>query len=608
MKNPVFDIETNGLLHAEGDKPAATKIWCICMEDLITGEKYTADQWQGSMEFALQLLSDADRIYGHNIIRFDIPMLKKFFPDWTPPDAQTDSMVASRLVWAHLKKLDWALVQAGKLPVHLVGKHKLVAWGYRLGLLKDEYETDWQTWTPEGTEYCEQDNTVAKALLLRMRAKGFSKQAMDMEMELAKHIHDQIEGGICFNNEKARDLQGTLAELRQVVGQRLTHGFGSWFVPGKVFTPKINNSRYGYIKGATVQKIKLVTFNPTSRDHMRDRLTKLYDWEPEEFTDGGKGKVTQDSLKNMSFPEAVDLREYLMLDKRLNQLVEGPKAWMRFSDSGKIHGGVNPNGTGTHRGTHAYPNLGQVPSADVDSDGNPEVPWGAECRTLFEPDPGWDMLGSDACGLELRCLAHYMHRWDDGAFVDVLLKGDPHAMFAKGWGLSRPKGKTKTFAYLYGAGNENLGDGDSALGKTRKARIERKIPALGFLQKWVKKEHKQGYLISLDGRKVYTRSEHSALNFLLQTAGSLVVKYWMIYCRDMITEELGPARTVDFTEGLWRPLLWVHDEQQLSTHPDVTPRIAEIMPLAMRRVNDLFNLKCPMDADVKIGKSWKETH
>ena len=600
MKHPVFDIETNGLLHAEGEKKEATKIWCICMEDLFTGEKYTADPWQGSIEFALQLISDADRIYGHNIIRFDIPVLRKLFPDWIPPEAQTDSMVGSRLVWAHLKRLDWKLVQAGRLPAHMVGRHTLQSWGYRLGLLKDEYETDWQTWTPEGTEYCEQDNTVAKALLHRMRAKGFSKQAMDMEMELAKHIHTQIEGGVCFDNDKARDLQGTLAELRQVVGQRLTRGFGSWYVPGKQFTPKVNNSRYGYVKGCEVQKIKLVTFSPTSRDHMRDRLTKLYDWEPEEFTDGGKGKITEHSLANMDFPEAADLKEYLMLDKRLNQLVEGPKAWMRFSDSGKIHGGVNTIGTGTHRASHAYPNLGQVPSADT--------VWGPECRTLFGPDPGWDMLGSDAMGLELRCLAHYMSKWDDGAFAEVILKGDPHTMFAKGWGLSRPKGKTKTYAYLYGAGNENLGDGDPTLGKKRKARIERKIPALGFLQKWVKKEHKQGYLISLDGRKVYTRSEHSALNFLLQTAGSLVVKYWLIYCRDMITAEFGPALSVDNPEGLWRPMLWVHDEQQLSTHPSVTQPIAALMSPAMQRVNDLFNLKCPMDADVKIGTSWKETH
>lgn len=604
MKHPVFDIETNGLLNADGDKPKATKLWCICMEDLFTGETYVADPWQGSIEFALQLLSDADRIYGHNSIRYDVPVLQMLCPEWVPPVNHTDSMVASRVTWAHLKKLDWVLVQAGKLPVKLVGRHTLKAWGYRLGLNKLEYETDFQTWDPEGTDYCTQDVTVTKALVKRIMLKaGGYKQAFDMEMKLQEHMHDQIEGGICFDNDKARALQGTLAELRQVVGKRLTQGFGSWFVPGRVFTPKINNSRYGYIKGAMVQKIKLVTFNPTSRDHMRDRLTKLYDWEPAEFTDGGKGKVTQDSLKNMVFPEAMDLREYLMLDKRLNQLVEGPKAWMRFSDSGKIHGGVNTNGTQTYRASHAFPNLGQVPSADLDNDGNPEVPWGPECRDLFLPDPGWDMVGSDAMGLELRCLAHHMSRWDDGAFVDVILKGDPHKMFAKAWGLSRSKGKTKTYAYLYGAGDENLGDGDIELGRSRRKRLERMIPALGFLQKWVKAEHKKGYLPGLDGRKIFTRSAHSALNFLLQTDGSLIIKYWLIYSRDMITEEFGPARGPN-----WRPLLWVHDEQQLSTNPTATPRIIQLLPEAMHRVNDLFELKCPMDADVKVGKSWRETH
>ena len=599
MKHPVFDIETNGFLRSEGDdKPQATKIWCICMEDLFTGETYVADPWQGSIEFALQMLADAERIYGHNSIRYDVPVIKLLRPSWIAPANHTDSMVASRVTWAHLKKLDWALVQAGVLHARMVGKHSLKAWGHRLGLNKLEYETDFQTWDPEGTEYCSQDVTITRTLLKRIMAKaGGYQQALRMEMQLAEHIHDQIEGGVCFNEDKAIALQGTLAEERHKVGVRLTDSFGSWFTPGKQFTPKQDNARYHYVKGAECTKIKLITFSPTSRDHIRDRLTKLYGWvpNPKELTDGGKGKITEATLKGMDFPEADDLREYLMLDKRLNQLVEGPKAWMNFLIDGKIHGGVNTNGTGTHRASHAYPNLGQVPSSDTI--------WGPECRELFEPDPGDDMVGSDAMGLELRCLAHYMSKWDDGAFVDVILKGDPHVMFAKAWDLPRPKGKTKTYAYLYGAGNENLGDGDPALGKKRRKRLERMIPALGFLQKWVKAEHKKGFLPGLDGRKVYTRSEHSALNFLLQHAGSLIVKYWMVKSREWLEKDFGPP-----AEGLWRPLLWVHDEVQLSVRPDATPTVVQLLPAAMHTVNDLFNLKCPMDADVKVGTSWRETH
>jgi hypothetical protein len=389
------------------------------------------------------------------------------------------------------------------------------------------------------TAYCGLDVEVSKKLLRRIRARGFSKQALDMEMELQQYLHYQQEGGINFNEEEAHTLQGQLVGEKFKVEARLKEAFGGWFVKEKEFTPKRDLKRYGYVKGATCSKIKWVEFNPGSRLHIADRMIKLYGWKPEQFTDGGQPEINEGVLKGMDFPEAPDLRRYLLLDKRLSQLAEGPQAWLRHvREDGRIYGSVNGNGTVTHRGSHAYPNLGQT--VKVTS------PFGRECRELFEVPEGWDMLGSDAMGLELRMLGHYMARYDDGAYIKALLEEDVHSMVQGLLGIEdredaggRHITKTFEYAHLYGAGNAKLGeiidpalkgheDRAKRVGQSFRKKYESRLPALGFLVKAVHKKAKRGYLTALDGRRIHVRSEHAALNALLQCAGSLVVKNWVV--------------------------------------------------------------------------------
>ena len=65
----VFDIETDDL--------KATKVWCIVAQDVDTNEIFKFPP--SKLDDGVKLLQSADRLIGHNIVGFDIPMIKKFF-------------------------------------------------------------------------------------------------------------------------------------------------------------------------------------------------------------------------------------------------------------------------------------------------------------------------------------------------------------------------------------------------------------------------------------------------------------------------------------------------------------------------------------------------
>src|SRR5690606_8520071 len=142
MRRALWDIETNGLL------TDLDTVHSLCIKDLDTGQvlSCTDDPAGRAMGYApiaqgLEVLANAERIYGHNIIRFDIPALKKVYPDWDYKGEVFDTLVAVSFRFAHQGELDHrarkkALKRKQKpaLPGHLVGLHGLEAWGHRLGI------------------------------------------------------------------------------------------------------------------------------------------------------------------------------------------------------------------------------------------------------------------------------------------------------------------------------------------------------------------------------------------------------------------------------------------------------------------------------------------
>ena len=168
----VFDLETNGLLHD------ATRIHCValhwCEEDItesFNDEKYAEspkDLPMGasySITTALGYLEVADVLVGHNIIGFDIPVIKSLYPWFNPSGIIVDTLLLSRLY--HPNLLDIYKSRNCKLmPLQLYGRHSLEAYGYRLGEYKGNFSktTDWKEWSQEMQDYCVQDVVVTNKL------------------------------------------------------------------------------------------------------------------------------------------------------------------------------------------------------------------------------------------------------------------------------------------------------------------------------------------------------------------------------------------------------------------------------------------------------------
>lgn len=573
------------------------------------------------------MLSQADKLYGHNVITFDVPAIKKLYPEWTYTGALMDTLVASRMRWTDRKDQDFPLYRKGVLPGNLIGRHSLEAWGYRLGVLKGKYgkqDNAWAVWTPEMQTYCVRDTEVTRLLVKHLNAAGISLQAYRVEAELAEYLMWQEDGGFPFDMEAAERLVSELAGKREVVAQRLREQMGPFYERnGKPFTPKRSNKTRGYIEGAECQKIKLVDFNPGSRQHIAKRLQILYGWTPKAFTDSGEPEVSDVTLKGLSYPVIPDLLEYLLLSKRLGQISEGDKAWMRYAkpnaETGLLHmhGRVHQSGTITHRAAHSDPNVSQVPKVGK--------PHGAECRSLFHVPEGWIEVGADMSGIELRNLAHYMARYDNGAYAKLLLEGDVHTNNQRILGLpdepadgrttkGRDAGKTWKYAYLYGAADLKLGTilyprlsarKRQQAGAAARKKFEASYPALKYLaaalEKQAKKRH---YLTVLDGHRVPVRHDHAVLNTLLQSAGAILSKHWIVGFKHRMVRDFGlPGWT-----GLWTPMCWSHDEIQVACRPDIAEQVKVHAVEAIEALTDQFNYRCPLTGEAKTGRTWAECH
>jgi DNA polymerase I-like protein with 3'-5' exonuclease and polymerase domains len=587
----VFDLESDGFLDT------MTKIHVLVVKDIDAGKSHT---FLGKyIEDGVWMLNDADEVIGHNIIKFDIPAIQKLYPSFNPQNV-TDTLVLSRLLYPEIRDKDAVNSKKGTFPKKLTGAHTLEAWGYRIGNYKGDFKGPWDICTDEMVEYCEQDVEVTNTLYSRLMAKQPSPMSVWIEHEFATILAMQEAHGFGFDRIGAASLYSTLVGHRLELTQRLKEAFPP--LPYE-WVPKANNKKLGYVKGEPVTWY--TEFNPSSRQQIAKRL-KMLGWEPQEFTPSGEAKVDEMVLEGLPYPEAKLLAEYFLIEKRIGQLAEGDQAWLRLvTDKDKIHGAVNPNGAVTGRCTHSRPNIAQVPKVGS--------PYGKECRSLFRPSPGRVLVGVDLSGLELRCLAHFMAKWDDGAYARVLLEGDIHTVNQQAAGLpTRDNAKTFIYAFLYGAGDWKIGHivdeqapdpVKKATGNKLKKRFLAKTPALKKLKEVVgERASTKKYLLGLDGRKLHVRSAHSALNTLLQSAGALIAKVATIYAYHNL-----------FNAGYkwgkdWTLVAHVHDELQVEARPQIAEEVGKIIVRSMQEAGEYFKFRVPITGEWKVGTNWAETH
>lgn len=589
-----FDIETDNLLEK------MTTVHCIVARDIDSDKEWVADHATGYDEM-IDLLNNAELLIAHNGIGFDVPALTKMFPKFKPQGKSFDTLVMCRALWHDVVIKDFGRCKAGRLPARLKGSHSLEAYGYRLRELKGDFgkqDNAWEVYTDEMLQYCRQDVIVLKKLYEKIMKAGASPEMIELENEFATIIQRQIAKGVAFDEKAAIELMIEIRTEKEKVYEELRQAFPLEAVSkdlGKVTTSKVNNRKRHVTKGARFCKIEYREFNPNSRQQIAERLIKKYDWNPSEVTDKGTIKVNETILNGLDYLEAKLLSRGMLLAKRLGQISDGSQAWLKHIKKGRIHGNVNTGGTISGRCSHSSPNLAQVPAISS--------PYGAECRNLFISEEDKVIVGCDASGLELRCLGHYLARFDGGKYADIVLNGDIHTANQKAAGLpTRNNAKTFIYGWLYGAGAVKLGaivGGSAKEGGKLQSRFMKKFPAIKKLKEAVENAvETKGCLKGLDGRRMRTRSPHSALNLLLQGAGALVMKRALIECDRLATKA-----------GLdYEFVLNVHDEWQAEVSKNDADAFAALSIKAIQKAGKYFNFRIPLDGDAKIGINWKETH
>jgi DNA polymerase I-like protein with 3'-5' exonuclease and polymerase domains len=464
------------------------------------------------------------------------------------------------------------------------GGHSLANWGSILGLPKIDF-TDFDAgWSETMQEYCIRDVDVLEKvyhrLLEEQKHYGFSEQSIELEHKVAIIVAKQERNGIGFDLPNAMVLLAGLKDKMASIEASLQ----------SIFPPIITER----ISEKTGKRLKddVEVFNPGSRQQIAKRLQEK-GWSPKKFTEKGQVKVDETTLAGVDIPEAKAIAEYLLIQKRVAQI----ESWIEHTtEDQRIHGKIITNGAVTGRMTHHSPNIAQVPSVNAE--------YGAQCRSLFTVPQGYKLVGADASGLELRMLAHYLAAEDIGdiEYGKEIINGDIHTKNQKAAGLeTRAQAKTFIYAFLYGAGAAKIGaitGGGAEEGQRLINSFLRNTPSLRSLREKIEDMVEKGHLPGLDGRRVFIRSAHAALNTLLQSAGAIVMKQALVLLDDRIRQERLDAKFVAN----------VHDEWQMEVSEIHAQRVGELAVDSIKKAGIMLNLRCPLDGEYKIGNNWKETH
>jgi len=545
----VIDIETDAI--------NATVIHCACVKQVgsdIVKSYTSADGLQDHLD-------SFDSVIAHNGLGFDFPILAKLWGVRIPLGKMTDTLV--------LSMMDDPAREGG---------HSLKSWGDRLGISKMEYQGDFSHLSEHLLEYCEQDVRVCEKVYTTLldSMERFSDKSIKDEHRM-KVVADRVSNrGFKINRDKTVSLFNSLMKEQDRISVECKELF-----PDRII------ERYSDKTGKRL-KDKVVKFNPSSRKQIGERLIEL-GWNPSVFTDTGLPKIDETTLSTCDLDVAKKLSRYFLLQKRTSQI----KSWITLcSDNDRVHCYYRTLGAITNRMSSVKPNLQQIPSVRVE--------YGRDCREVWEAGGGNKLIDTDAAGLELRVLAHYMN---DDKFTKEVLHGDIHTANQQMAGLeTRPQAKTFIYALLYGAGDAKIGSvvgGSAKDGAELRRRFLSGLPAYKRLSDAVqRKGASQGRLMGIDGRVLRVRHAHASLNTLIQGSSAVLMKKWFMYVDHHIRRR-----------GLNSSIVaMVHDELVLESCEKSVEESVECVIISISQVNQVYKLRCKLDCDMQIGNNWSEIH
>lgn len=594
-----IDIETESL--------TPDIIWCMCWENLKTGEVGDCIGLEAIKSFFVT--TRGSYYVGHNILKFDGPVLVRLADVRLGVGCLIDTLVLSTLY-----------------SPSLYGGHSLGEWGQRLGLSKGDFN-DFSHFSPEMLSYCRQDVKITgilfKRLIKTLQRIGFSERSIWIQHRFTVILERQRRNGFYFDYERGLSLYQTLRSKQSELEELIHVAFPPTRVHVARRTLRKQDQGYTsiYLKdrdryvieecpdGYEYDAYEDVPFNVGSPKQRVDKLCAL-GWRPEEFTPAGgakpfdKGKLSpslERFLETTPTPEVELIAKWMSVNGRGNMVNTWLNEWSE--DTGCIHGKLFV--ADTLRLRHQAPNTANIPAVRTrkDAEGREHVLYGDdgyytyEARDLWCARPNRVLVGTDAAGLELRMLAHYLNRPE---FTEVVIGGDPHQFNADTVGISRTLAKTLLYAIQYGAQPKKvasiIGCSLSEGKKVREEFLER-LGLKGVMDDAIH-EQRQGRIELVDGSRIVCPSEHSALNYRLQGGGARVMALAAIFLERYIREDgLDSLKVGD-----------IHDEWQYDCHPRDSKRHAIRSVQAIRDAGEELGLNVSLDGTAKEGKTWAETH
>lgn len=611
MRIVTCDIETNGL--------DPTIVWCVVAKDINTGEVFTfKNPFEVQSKFP-EFSKTVDKWIGHNFITYDAPVLMSLVPNVSIPVSKIiDTLVMSRLFNIQRK--------AERLANGKYSQHSLEAWAIRLNradITKVQNDV-WTEYSDTIVERCISDVDITEATynFLIMEGKDFSEESIRLEHNVAYINDQQKRRGFKVNQDILYPLQDSLIakerELRELIIQHfpplpkfireVTPKFNK---NGKLSTVGLSNIPPEQVKGS-FSLIDWIPFNMGSTQQVVERMNRL-GWKPYIFTEKGQAQVNDENLATLpsDAPLAGKLfTDYRTVTGRLNKIKEIFDGLDQ--EDFRVHGDCVHIGASTHRMAHSRPNMANVPSVDAPFGG-------AELREMFMASEGFVLLGTDASGIQLRLLAHYIN---DPEFTKVLLNEDIHNYMASIYlGIpvdqitkeQRRVGKTLTYAICFGAGAQRAASifGISVeQGQEMIDRVQKRIPGLARVKNDGRQAANRGYTEGVDGRLLPVLGSHLYLPALLQGGEQSVMKlakclwYKRANLVDIPMYDYNKQRT-GFKAAV---VADVHDEWQTEVQPDVAEQLGKLQVWAIEEAGRRLNLNCPLTGAYRIGANWKLTH
>jgi DNA polymerase-1 len=610
----VIDIEANGLYHE------AETIYLISTMDVDTGTIVSFSEHDKELKGfteAKEYLDSAEQLIGHNLLRYDLPVMDKILGWNFPAKKIYDTLIMSRLNWFS--------------RATTYGRHSLKAWGVFLGDNKGDFK-DFSQYTQEMKEYCEQDikvNFKIYEALEKERArvdkqsKGKYNKAIELEHKLSYWSSKQVQNGWVIDEEGLNVLIDKISLEIKAIEEHVEPQLGTMevLIDKEPKTPRYTkNGHYTVatarmlsdttgeyvdtsdalrdeppiLPGETFQRKQVVKARLGNQDHLKAFITKI-GWQPDEWNWKKVGrdfikvsaKLTSKSLSKLGLI-GTNIDSYFTLRAR-KSILEGWKDYIiNGVDGPRLYGDVIDLGAASGRQTHKI--VANIPS--------PNAKYGTEIRTLLTCPADKTLISADGASYQARIMAHFVK---DPEFTDEILEGDIHQKNAEAIGCERKLAKPFFFAWAFGAGGAKLGRilGVSANeGAAGKQRFLDRWPQLADLTAKVQQAADRGYLKGIDGRRIYTPEAYKAFNYLIQGTEAILMKATVVD----INEEF--SRCQIFA----KQLLFYHDECTWEIDPKDAPRAHDIIERCFQNSPKKYGVEIMEAGDIKTGNNYMEVH